>query len=96
MEAGPFILKTEDTIKANGRTIKCMVLENFITRLIKSPMKDTGKTINSMDKEEFITAIQLFLMDSSTIKIFHNYKTSGHTTKGNSKTIQSTARVILD
>lgn len=50
-----YILKMEGTTKDSGKTIKCMVLVNSITRTAQSPMKDIGKTTNLTGKDVFTT-----------------------------------------
>ena len=65
-----FTSKMVDTIKDNGKMIKCTDLVNFIIKMEKLHMKDIGNMINSMGKEESTTQNLSPLMDSLTTKIF--------------------------
>ena len=49
------ILRTGDTMKVNGKMIKCTALVNFIMRMEKLHMRDTGIMTSSMDREESTT-----------------------------------------
>jgi hypothetical protein len=83
------ILKMVGTMKANGKTIKCMVLGNSITRMERLPTKDIGKTMNSTVKDVSITQSQFHSRMSSIIKTFHSLEISGSTTRASSKTTPS-------
>lgn len=58
MDMGLYISRMEAIIKENGRTIKCMALENCIIKVVKLLTRDIGKMTSSMGKEESITQRQ--------------------------------------
>jgi hypothetical protein len=87
------ILRTGDTMKVNGKMIKCMVSANFIMKIVKLPMKDTGTMMSSTGKEESTTQSLHHSRANSITKIFRNLEISGPTMKANSKATQSTVKV---
>jgi hypothetical protein len=49
------ILKMGAIMKENGKMIKCMVLGNCITRMVRLLMRGIGRMMNLMGKGEFTT-----------------------------------------
>ena len=88
------ILKMEDTMMVNGRTIKCMVSVNFTTKTEQLHTKAIGKMMNLTVKEEFIIWNQSIFLKISTIRTFLNWETNGHTTMDNLKMTQSMVKDI--
>lgn len=49
--------KMEDTIKGNGKIVKCMELEDYIINRKILPMMDNGIEANFRERERFIINI---------------------------------------
>lgn len=91
-----FILRMEDIMKENGKTIKCTALESFIMKMARLLMKDIGIMMNLMGKAESTTPSQLYLTSSSIIKISLSLAINGHTIRDSLKTILSMEKAILN
>lgn len=87
-------LMGEDTMKDNGRIIRCMALENCIIKMVLLLIKVTGKMINLMVKVGSIIP-NLFLSNSNlTTRIFLSLEIDGLITKDSSRMILNTGRDI--